>query len=46
MIENNDDLVLALRELNNLIEDLPEVEGDTVDDIYDLIEEMLSYVGY
>lgn len=46
MIENNDDLVLALRKLNNLIEDLSEVEGNVVDDMYDLIEEIRSYVGY
>lgn len=46
MIEDNDDLVSALRKLNNLIEDLPEVEGNVVDDMYDLIEEIRSYVGY
>ena len=51
MLEDNDDLVLALRELNNLLEDISSAEGvlevaDITDNMYDLLENIRSYTGY
>ena len=51
MIENNDGLVLGLRNLNNLLDsvemaDDPQDIASLLDDMHSLLEEIRSYTGY